>query len=107
MTLRVGLSAYDIAATDLIQLAIAADELGFESLWLGEHIVLPSDYGSEHQPRVTPPISTTPDRSASSPTPSCSIRSSPWPGAPASPARSNWRRGSSSSRCATRCSRRA
>ena len=48
MTLRVGLSAYDIAATDLIQLAVAADELGFESLWLGEHIVLPSDYGSEH-----------------------------------------------------------
>jgi probable F420-dependent oxidoreductase len=48
MPLRVGLSTYDISATDLIHLAAAADEVGFESLWLGEHIVLPSDYGSEH-----------------------------------------------------------
>ena len=48
MTLRVGLSAYDIAGTELVQLAVAADEAGFESLWLGEHIVLPADYGSEH-----------------------------------------------------------
>lgn len=48
MTLRVGLSAYDISAPDLVQLAASADAAGFESLWLGEHIVLPSDYGSEH-----------------------------------------------------------
>jgi probable F420-dependent oxidoreductase len=48
MTLRVGLSAYDISATELVHLAAAADAAGFESLWLGEHIVLPSDYGSEH-----------------------------------------------------------
>ena len=48
MTLRIGLSAYDISATELVRLAAAADEAGFESLWLGEHIVLPSDYGSEH-----------------------------------------------------------
>jgi probable F420-dependent oxidoreductase len=48
MPLRVGLSTYDISATDLIHLAAAADDVGFESLWLGEHIVLPSDYGSEH-----------------------------------------------------------
>ena len=48
MTLRIGLSAYDISATELVHLAAAADEAGFESLWLGEHIVLPSDYGSEH-----------------------------------------------------------
>jgi probable F420-dependent oxidoreductase len=27
---------------------VAADELGFESLWLGEHVVLPCDYASEH-----------------------------------------------------------
>jgi hypothetical protein len=37
---RIGISAYDIDACDLVELA-AADELGFESLWLGEHIVLP------------------------------------------------------------------
>jgi probable F420-dependent oxidoreductase len=48
MTLRIGLSAYDISATELVRLAAAADGVGFESLWLGEHIVLPSDYGSEH-----------------------------------------------------------
>jgi probable F420-dependent oxidoreductase len=48
MTLRIGLSAYDIGAHDLVDLAVAADEFGFESLWLGEHVVLPCDYGSEH-----------------------------------------------------------
>ena len=48
MTVRVGLSAYDITATELVHLAAAADDAGFESLWLGEHIVLPIDYGSEH-----------------------------------------------------------
>jgi probable F420-dependent oxidoreductase len=45
---KVGLSAYNISATELVDLAVAADELGFESLWLGEHIVLPLHYGSEH-----------------------------------------------------------
>ena len=48
MTLRVGLSAYDISGHELVHLAAAADVAGFESLWLGEHVVLPSDYGSEH-----------------------------------------------------------
>ena len=48
MTLRIGLSAYDISGVELVRLAAAADEAGFESLWLGEHVVLPSDYGSEH-----------------------------------------------------------
>ena len=42
--MRVGLSAYDIEASELVALAQAADE----SLWLGEHVVLPVDYGSEH-----------------------------------------------------------
>lgn len=48
MTMRIGLSTYDISATDLVRLAVAADQAGFESLWLGEHIVLPYDYASEH-----------------------------------------------------------
>jgi probable F420-dependent oxidoreductase len=48
MTLRIGLSVYDISASELVQVAVAADDAGFESLWLGEHIVLPTDYGSEH-----------------------------------------------------------
>jgi probable F420-dependent oxidoreductase len=46
--MRLGLCAYDIGARDLIDLARAADELGFESLWLGEHIALPVAYASEH-----------------------------------------------------------
>ena len=46
--MNVGLSAYNISARELVDLATAADELGFESLWLGEHIVLPLEYGSEH-----------------------------------------------------------
>lgn len=48
MPVRVGLSAYNIDTADLLDLAVAADQLGFESLWLGEHIVLPLDYASEH-----------------------------------------------------------
>ena len=48
MSMRIGLSAYDISGTELVSWPAAADEAGFESLWLGEHIVLPSDYGSEH-----------------------------------------------------------
>lgn len=46
--MRVGISAYDIAANDLVELAAAADDLGFSSLWLGEHVILPVDYRSEH-----------------------------------------------------------
>jgi probable F420-dependent oxidoreductase len=48
MTLRIGLSAYDIPATDLVDLAVAADQLGYASLWLGEHIVRPCGYASQH-----------------------------------------------------------
>lgn len=48
MTMRIGLSAYDIPASELVALARAADEAGFESLWLGEHLVLPVGYESEH-----------------------------------------------------------
>ena len=48
MTLQLGLSTYDISASELVQLAVAADEAGFESLWLGEHVVLPYEYASEH-----------------------------------------------------------
>jgi probable F420-dependent oxidoreductase len=46
--MKVGLSAYDIAGRDLVALAAAADGVGFDSLWLGEHVVLPCDYASEH-----------------------------------------------------------
>jgi probable F420-dependent oxidoreductase len=46
--MRIGLTAYDIAAPAFNELAIAADRAGFASLWLGEHVVLPVAYASEH-----------------------------------------------------------
>ncbi len=46
--MRIGLSVYDMGARDLLDLAVAADGLGFDALWLGEHLVLPYDYSSEH-----------------------------------------------------------
>ncbi len=46
--MRIGLSVYDMGVRDLLDLAVAADELGFDALWLGEHLVLPYDYSSEH-----------------------------------------------------------
>ena len=48
MGMSIGLSTYNISASELIRLAVAADEAGFESLWLGEHVVLPLDYASDH-----------------------------------------------------------
>jgi probable F420-dependent oxidoreductase len=46
--MRVGLTAYDMDASDLVELAIAAERVGFASLWLGEHLVLPVGYSSTH-----------------------------------------------------------
>lgn len=44
----VGLSVYDMTAPDLLELGRAADEAGLDSIWLGEHLLLPVDYASEH-----------------------------------------------------------
>lgn len=46
--MKVGLSAYDITGPDLVDLAVAADEAGFDTCWLGEHLLLPVEYESEH-----------------------------------------------------------
>ena len=46
--MRIGLSAYDIGAADFAALAEAADQAGFDSMWLGEHVVRPVSYTSEH-----------------------------------------------------------
>jgi probable F420-dependent oxidoreductase len=46
--MTVSICAYNMAAADLLALAVAADELGFEALWLGEHILLPVGYASDH-----------------------------------------------------------
>jgi probable F420-dependent oxidoreductase len=48
---RFGLSAYDIAAAELADLAVAAEVAGFESLWLGEHVLMPVGYTSVHPTR--------------------------------------------------------
>jgi probable F420-dependent oxidoreductase len=45
---NIGLSAYDLTATDFVELAVVADELGYDAIWLGEHVVLPFGYGSDH-----------------------------------------------------------
>jgi probable F420-dependent oxidoreductase len=46
--MTVGLSAYDLPVHEFVELAAAADELGFDAIWLGEHVVLPVGYGSTH-----------------------------------------------------------
>jgi probable F420-dependent oxidoreductase len=44
----IGISVYDMGATDVVHLAQAADSLGFHAIWLGEHLLRPVDYASEH-----------------------------------------------------------
>jgi probable F420-dependent oxidoreductase len=44
----ISICAYNMPARELLALAVAADEFGFDSLWLGEHIILPLGYTSEH-----------------------------------------------------------
>lgn len=46
--MRIGICAFGLTAIELLNLAIAADEEGFDSLWLGEHLVLPVGYDSSH-----------------------------------------------------------
>lgn len=45
---RIGLSAYGMPAQDLLELSIAADRLGFDGIWLGEHLFHPAEYSSKH-----------------------------------------------------------
>jgi probable F420-dependent oxidoreductase len=49
--MRFGLSVYDVRATELAELAVAAEAAGFESLWLGEHLLMPVGYTSVHPTR--------------------------------------------------------
>jgi probable F420-dependent oxidoreductase len=46
--MRIGITAYDMHALDFQELAKAADETGFDSLWLGEHLLLPIGYDTPH-----------------------------------------------------------
>jgi probable F420-dependent oxidoreductase len=46
--MRIGISCYDLPGHDLVELAVAAERAGFDSIWLGEHLVAPLHYGSHH-----------------------------------------------------------
>jgi len=48
MTGTVGIQTYNYPPEELLALAKAAERLGFEGLWLGEHYVNPTSYVSEH-----------------------------------------------------------
>ena len=52
--MRVGLSAYNLPAVELLELARAADDHGFDSLWLGEHVVLPVGFSTAHPTSAEP-----------------------------------------------------
>ncbi len=62
--MKIGLTSYDVHAREFQELATAADEAGFDSLWLGEHVVLPIGYRPPStRRRFSRASSTTPDRS--------------------------------------------
>jgi probable F420-dependent oxidoreductase len=46
--MRIGISCYDQSVDDLVTLGSAAEEFGFDSLWLGEHVLAPMAYDSTH-----------------------------------------------------------
>jgi probable F420-dependent oxidoreductase len=49
--MRFGLSVYDVSARELTDLAPAAEAAGFDTLWLGEHLLRPVDYRAVHPTR--------------------------------------------------------
>jgi probable F420-dependent oxidoreductase len=48
LVINVGICDYDTTAARLLEISCLAEELGFESVWLGEHLVLPVGYESAH-----------------------------------------------------------
>lgn len=44
----IGLSAYGMTGAELVELAVAADAVGFDALWVGEHVLRPVAQASEH-----------------------------------------------------------
>jgi probable F420-dependent oxidoreductase len=49
--MRFGLSVYDVSAGELADLAAVAEAAGFDTLWLGEHLLRPVDYRAVHPTR--------------------------------------------------------
>ncbi|HVW45327.1 MAG TPA: TIGR03619 family F420-dependent LLM class oxidoreductase [Amycolatopsis sp.] len=60
--IRVGVSLSQVHPSRMEELAVTADGLGFESLWLGEHLVFPMDMrgelvrGEKHNVKPTTPV---------------------------------------------------
>lgn len=60
--MKIGLTFFPISPKSLFPAARRADELGYESLWLGEHVVIPTKVESRHPyaPELGPPLPSTP-----------------------------------------------
>ena len=60
--IKVGISLSQAHPSRFEALAVAADQLGFESLWLGEHVILPLEVrgelvsGESHYVKPTTPV---------------------------------------------------
>jgi probable F420-dependent oxidoreductase len=50
-----GITTYNYAPADLLNLARHAERLGFEGLWFGEHYVVPRSYAGHHPSRKETP----------------------------------------------------
>ena len=50
-----GIDLYGYQPRDIVNLAIHAERLGFEGLWIGEHYVIPEQYVGHHPSRTTTP----------------------------------------------------
>lgn len=62
MRMKIGLTFFPINPGFLFPLAPLADELGYESIWVGEHVVIPAETGCRHPyaPELGPPLPGTP-----------------------------------------------
>ncbi len=60
--MKIGLTFFPISPKFLLPLARRADALGYDSLWLGEHVVIPTKVDSRHPyaPELGPPSPGTP-----------------------------------------------
>ena len=50
-----GIDLYGYQPRDIVDLAIHAERLGFEGLWIGEHYVIPQQYAGHHPTRSNTP----------------------------------------------------
>src|SRR5579859_1294516 len=46
--MRYGVSLFPLRATQIVEVAVAAEELGYDSVWLGEHVIAPQAIASAY-----------------------------------------------------------